>query len=58
VAGQRLRLSELGRRRCPLLADKVGHIIAPRPNSAAVIVRFDGNKTTTTVNRDDIELIA
>jgi len=58
AVGERFRLSEFGSRRCPLLAHKVGNIVAPRENSASVIVRFDGNKTTTTIHRDYIEPIA
>ena len=55
VAGQRFRLSKLGCERCPRLARKVGYIVRVRESSASIIVQFDGNRDTTTIQRDYIE---
>jgi hypothetical protein len=53
--GHRFKLSELGMVRCPRLARKVGAVVSLIEYSKVVVVRFDGNKTTTSINRDYIE---
>lgn len=53
--GDRFKLSSLGRFRCPRLAHKVGIVINLIEYSMVVIVRFDGNKTTTSINRNYVE---
>jgi len=56
VTGHRFRLSKLGAERCPRLRNKVGVIVKVRENSASIIVQFDGNRNTTPIHRDYIEL--
>jgi hypothetical protein len=53
--GHRFRLSELGMARCPRLASKVGTVVNLIEYSKIVVVRFDGNKLKTSINRDYIE---
>lgn len=53
--GDRFRLSTLGAERCPGLAGKVGRVINRRPDSSIVIVRFDGNRNSTSLHREYIE---
>ena len=55
--GERVKMSALGSERSPLLASKVGTITGVRRDSRTVFVRFDGNRTTTTLHRDYIEPI-
>jgi hypothetical protein len=55
VAGQRFRLSDLGVKRGPKFIMKVGTIVTVRKNSASVVLKFDGNKQSTTLHRDYIE---
>ena len=55
VAGQRFRLTELGMKRCPKFIIKVGEIVRVRKTSTSILVRFDGNKSTTSLHRDYIE---
>jgi hypothetical protein len=56
-AGDRVKLSALGVERSPRLASKTGTVISRRLNSAIVTVRFDGNRSSTSVHRDYIEPI-
>ncbi|MBR1211105.1 hypothetical protein [Bradyrhizobium sp. JYMT SZCCT0180] len=53
--GDRLKLSALGAERCPGLAGKVGAVVKRRLDSGIVIVRFDGNRQSTSLHRDYIE---
>jgi len=53
--GHRFRMSELGMARCPRIAHKVGTVVGLIEYSKTVIVRFDGNKLKTSINRDYIE---
>ncbi len=55
LIGHRFKLSALGAERCPRLAAKLGTVIGRMPNSAIVRVRFDGNRTTTSIHRAYIE---
>jgi hypothetical protein len=57
AAGQRSRLSKLGVERCPRLKGRVGVVKRIRENSKSIVVRFDGNKTSTALYRDYIEPI-
>jgi hypothetical protein len=55
--GHRFRLSELGMVRCPRIAHKIGTVVGLIEYSKVVVVRFDGNKLRTSINRDYIELV-
>jgi hypothetical protein len=55
--GHRFRLSELGMARCPRLDSKVGTVVNLIEYSKIVVVRFDGNKLKTSINRDYIESV-
>jgi hypothetical protein len=57
-AGHRFRMSELGIARCPRLASKVGTVVNVIEYSKIVVVRFDGNKLKTSINRDYIEPVS
>jgi hypothetical protein len=56
AAGDRFRMSKLGSERCPRLIGKVGNIVKVRDYSASIVVRFDGNRTTTILHKDYVEL--
>jgi hypothetical protein len=56
-AGDRIKLSALGAERCPRLAGKVGTLVSRKPNSRTLTVRFDGNRTTTSLHLDYVEQI-
>ena len=51
-------MSELGIARCPRLASKVGTVVNVIEYSKIVVVRFDGNKLKTSINRDYIEPVS
>ena len=55
--GDRIKMSGLGSERSPVLAIKVGTVTGIRSDSRTIFVRFDGNRTTTTLHRDYIEPI-
>jgi hypothetical protein len=55
--GDRVKMSALGSERSPVLAKKVGTITGVRRDSRTIFVRFDGNRTATTLHRDYIEPI-
>jgi hypothetical protein len=58
LIGARFKMSPLGSARCPFLAGKEGIIIGGSSRYAkSVLVRFDGNKSSTTLHRDYIELV-
>jgi hypothetical protein len=57
MVGERFKLSALGSQRCPRNSNKGGIITSTIENSRSVCVRFDGNKTSTTLHRDYIEPI-
>ena len=50
-------MSALGAERSPVLALKVGTVAGVRSDGRTIFVRFDGNRTTTTLHRDYIEPI-
>jgi hypothetical protein len=53
--GDRVQMSALGSKRSPVLAKKIGTITGVRRDSRTIFVRFDGNRTSTTLHRDYIE---
>jgi hypothetical protein len=53
--GDRVKMSALGSKRSPVLAKKIGTITGVRRDSRTIFVRFDGNRTPTTLHRDYIE---
>ena len=55
--GKRVKLSALGSQRCPRIARKVGTVTGLIPNSQTIAVRFDGNKRSTSIHRDYVELL-
>lgn len=56
--GDRVRISALGASRCARLADKVGTIVGGSIYANSVHVRFDGNKSASTLHRDYLEVVA
>jgi hypothetical protein len=55
--GDRVRLSGLGASRCPRLANKVGTIVGSSIYANSVSIRFDGNRSSSTLHGDYIEAI-
>ena len=56
--GDRVRLSEFGKTRCPKVQRDVGRVVAvpePTKGGARIRVHFDGNKMPTTVHQSYIE---
>ena len=53
--GHRFKMSDLGMARCPRIAHKVGTVVGLIEYSKTVIVRLDGNKLKTSINRDYIK---
>jgi hypothetical protein len=56
--GNRVRMSPLGAERCPSLADKLGTVVGGSVYNNSVGIRFDGNKSTTTLHRNYLEVIS
>jgi hypothetical protein len=56
--GSRVRMSRLGAERCPSLADKVGTVVGGSVYNNSFSVRFDGNKTSTTLHHNYLEVIS
>ena len=54
--GQRIRLSTLGRERCPKLKSHTGVVTGKTEYSAAVRVLMDGYKTPLTLHTSYIEV--
>jgi hypothetical protein len=55
--GDRVRISALGASRCPRLANKAGTIIGGSIYTNSISIRFDGNRSSSTLHRDYIEAI-
>lgn len=55
--GDRFRMSALGAARYARLADKIGIIVGRSVYANSFSVRFDGNKSTSTIHRSFIEPI-
>jgi hypothetical protein len=53
--GTRIRLSALGRERCPKMTRHAGVVVAKFDRSDAVRVLIDGNKDPSTLHRSYIE---
>lgn len=54
AVGTRFRISELGRIRCPDLADKAGVVVAESPRTTGITVLFDSAQRPTILHRDYI----
>ncbi|APO52894.1 hypothetical protein BD122_21491 [Bradyrhizobium diazoefficiens] len=52
--GARFKLSEIGKIRCPDLADKVGVVVALGQRTTGITVLFDGAQRPTVLHRDYI----
>jgi hypothetical protein len=56
--GSRVRMSSLGAKRCPSLADKLGTVVGGSVYNNSFSIRFDGNKSSTTLHQNYLELIS
>jgi hypothetical protein len=56
--GQRIRMSALGMARFPRFAFKIGVVVALTEKRSTITVRFDGNRTKTSIHRNYIEPLA
>ncbi len=56
--GDRVRISALGASRCVRLAEKVGTVVGGSIYTHSVHVRFDGNRSASTLHRDYLEALA
>ncbi|MGY0576036.1 hypothetical protein ACTGJ9_037600 [Bradyrhizobium sp. RDM12] len=54
VVGARFKLSEVGKIRCPELANKVGIVVAISARTTGITVLFDGAERPTVLHRDYI----
>ena len=54
AVGARFKLSELGRIRCPKLADMVGVVVGVSHRTTGTTVLFDGTERPTILHRDYI----
>jgi hypothetical protein len=57
TVGDRVRLTALGTSRCMRLADRMGPIVGGSVYANSVSVRFDGNKSASTLHRDYLEAV-
>jgi hypothetical protein len=57
LIGVRVRMSALGASRCAGLAGKTGTIVGGSVYVNSVSVLFDGNRSSTTVHRDYVEVM-
>jgi hypothetical protein len=55
--GTRIRLSALGKARCPRLAKKTGTLVGRSIYVNSVVVLFDGNKTSSTIHLGYLEVL-
>jgi hypothetical protein len=55
--GSRVRMSPLGAERCPSLADKLGTVVGGSVYNNSFSIRFDGNKSSTTLHHNYLEVI-
>jgi hypothetical protein len=53
--GTRVRLSALGKMRCPKMTRDAGVVVAKVPHSDALRVLMDGNKDPSTLHRSYVE---
>ena len=54
--GSRVRLTELGRFRCPRFPNQVGIVVGYSRFNSAVQVRFEGRKSSVVLHADYVEL--
>jgi len=57
TVGTRVRLSELGKVRCPRLSKKTGTLVGHGIYVNSVVVLFDGNKTSSTIHIAYLEVL-
>ena len=50
-------MSPLGAKRCPSLADKIGTVVGGSVYNNSFSIRFDGNKSSTTLHHNYLEVI-
>jgi hypothetical protein len=55
--GDRVQITKLGASRCPRLAGRAGIIVGRSIYANSVSVRFDCNKTKSTIHRDYLQRI-
>jgi hypothetical protein len=55
--GDRVKMSALGAARCPKLALKSGTIVGLTQYNSSVSVRFDGDRSTTSIHRTYLQPI-
>ena len=55
--GTRIRLSVLGKKRCPKMTRQTGVVVAKLDRSDAVRVLMDGNKDPSTLHRSYVEAV-
>jgi hypothetical protein len=53
--GARVKMSPLGAKRCPRLADREGVVVGGGQYQSAIRIIFDGFKSPTSLHRDYIE---
>jgi hypothetical protein len=58
VTGNRVRMSALGAKRCPILAGKLGTVVGGSVYNNSVSVRFDGNKSSITLHQSYLEVMS
>jgi hypothetical protein len=55
--GDRVKLSALGKVRCPRLADKVGTVVGHSVYVSSVVVLLDGNRRSSTIHGAYLETV-
>ena len=56
--GTRIRLSALGRKRCPKMTRQTGVVVAKLDRSDSVRLLMDGNKDPSTLHRSYVEAVS
>ena len=56
--GSRVRMSQLGAKRCPSLAAKIGTVVGGSVYNNSFSIRFDGNKSSTTLHHKYLEVLS
>ena len=55
--GVRVKLSALGKERCPRLSNKTGTLVGPGIYANSVVIVVDGNRTSSTIHATYLESI-
>jgi hypothetical protein len=55
--GDRVKLSSLGKVRCPRLADRIGTVVGYSVYVSSVVVLLDGNKRSSTIHGAYLETV-